>query len=96
MDAPWVDQELTVARPIICMVRPSLPLIMDGWKTRNTFLLGREAYFQVPAIRFLECIQYPYRQIFPPRADRYKCSYICNPYKWPKINGFQWGYVTPK
>ena len=63
----------------------SLPLIMDGWKTRNTFLLGREAYFQLPTIRFLECIQYPYRQIFPkllqggPRADRYKWSCICNP-----------------
>ena len=24
-----------------------------------------------------------------------KWSYIWDPYKWPKINGFYWGYFTP-
>ena len=30
-----------------------------------------------------------------PRADRCKME-LWDPYKWPKINGFHWGYFTPR
>ena len=30
-----------------------------------------------------------------PRADRYKSGAITNPYNWPKINGFDFGWKTP-
>ena len=30
------------------------------------------------------------------RADPYKWSYLYNPYKWPKINAFHWGLISPR
>ena len=30
-----------------------------------------------------------------PRADRYEWSDMASPYKWPEINGFAWGDISP-